>query len=51
MPDKKALMALAEKIEQRAHDWDSSIGEIPYVHAGRLVNYADEIREACEGEP
>lgn len=51
MPDKKALMALAEKIERRANDWDSSVGDIPYVHAGRLVNYANEIREACEGEP
>lgn len=50
MPDTKALLALADKIERKAKVFDSSINGVPLVQAWRLLNYADKIRDACWGE-
>lgn len=46
MPDVEALKALADKMEQKANGWDVTQGDVPLVHAGHLLGYADRIREA-----
>lgn len=48
--DRDALLALADRMDDRAHDWDVTYHGAPLVHAGRLVRYAERIREACGEE-
>ena len=45
--DREALLALADKMEEKSEDWDVAQGGIPLVHAGYLPAYARRIREAC----
>ena len=45
--DVDALLELADGMERRALDWDAECNGVPVVHAGRLLNYADDIRRAC----
>ena len=44
--DRDALLALADEIERKASNWDVTQGDIPLVHAGYLIGYAERIREA-----
>lgn len=44
--DRDALLALADEIERKASNWDATQGDVPLVHAGYLMGYADRIREA-----
>ena len=51
--DRDALLALADEMESKALNWDVTQGDVPLVHAGYLMGYADRIREALgvnEGE-
>lgn len=45
--DRDALLALADRIERKADDFDATVGDVPMVHAGYLTAYAERIREAC----
>lgn len=49
--DRGALLALADEMESRAADFNLTVGRIPMVHAGRLLSYAERIREACGVNP
>ncbi len=44
--DRDALLALADVMERKASNWDVTQGDVPLVHAGHLLGYADRIREA-----
>lgn len=44
--DRDALLALADEMERKALNWDATQGDVPLVHAGYLMGYADRIREA-----
>lgn len=44
--DRYALLALADEMERKASNWDVTQGDVPLVHAGYLMGYADRIREA-----
>ena len=44
--DRDALLALADEMERKASNWDVTQGDVPLVHAGYLMGYADRIREA-----
>lgn len=43
--DRDALLALADVMERKASNWDVTQGDVPLVHAGHLLGYADRIRE------
>lgn len=44
--DRAALLALADEMNRKASNWDVTQGDVPLVHAGYLMGYADRIREA-----
>lgn len=44
--DRDALLALADVMERKASNWDVTQGDVPLVHAGHLLGYADRIRKA-----
>lgn len=44
--DWESLLAVADEMERKASNWDVTHGDIPLVHAGYLIGYADRIREA-----
>lgn len=44
--DRAELLDLADEMEEKANGWDVTQGDVPLVHAGRLLGYADRIREA-----
>ena len=44
--DVKALLELADAMEEKADDWDVSQDDVPLVHAGYLTAYAERIRKA-----
>lgn len=44
--DRDALLALTDEMERKASNWDVTQGDVPLVHTGYLMGYADRIREA-----
>lgn len=44
--DRDALIKIADAMERKAFNWDMSSDDVPLVHAGYLLGYADRIREA-----